>query len=63
MLIQRQGAYLGDVPVKLSLHSTDTGFVMIGDDNFRVLLDKDEVEQLHRLLGEFVSETGIKERL
>ena len=52
MLIQRQGAYYGDVPLKLSLHSKEPGgvFAMIGDGEFRILLNEGEIEQLAKIL-------------
>ena len=52
MLIQRQGSYCGEIPVKLSLHSKEPGsvFAMIGDGEFRILLNEDEIRELSQIL-------------
>lgn len=63
MLVHASGINRGDIPVKLYRAEEGSGCVFVGNESARIMLTPEEIRELHRLLGEFVSATKIKDRL
>ena len=54
MLIHAQGTNRGDAPIKVYQIHGDSGCVLIGDAEARILLTQEEIPQLYKLLEPFV---------
>jgi len=59
MVIQKNGKYHAEVPVKLSLYAKEAGFLMVGDDAMRILISGNEVKELYELLRPFVEKERV----
>lgn len=54
MLIHAQGTNRGDVPIKVYHIHGDSGCVLIGNADARILLTPEEIPLLYKLLEPFV---------
>lgn len=54
MLIHAQGTNRGDAPVKVYQIDGNSGWVLVGDAEARILLTQEEIRQLYKLLEPFI---------
>lgn len=54
MLIHAQGTNRGDAPIRVYHVHGDSGSLLIGNAQVRILLTREEIPQLYKLLEPFV---------
>lgn len=54
MLIHAEGINRGDAPVRLYQSDDGSGSILVGNASTRILLTREEIRELYKLLGPFV---------